>query len=244
MDKAHLYEPHAPLTGWRGWFQAHVREFVYGGMDGAVTTFAVVAGSVGAGLNTTTVIILGIANLIADGFSMAVGAFLAQKTDRESYEKHKQKEYWEVEHLPEIEREEIREIYRKKGFTGSALEHAVETICSDKDRWVDEMMKYELELEPVTESPWSVGLVTFIAFNTVGAVPLIVYVAPGMLPETVNPFWAACSLTGLAFLGIGWMKSRINHTPLVRSASETLFLGAAAASLAYFAGFYLESLLN
>jgi VIT1/CCC1 family predicted Fe2+/Mn2+ transporter len=109
---------------------------------------------------------------------------------------------------------------------------------------VEEMMKYELELEPVTESPWSVGLVTFIAFNTVGAVPLIVYVAPGLLPEAVNPFTAACSLTGLAFLGIGWMKSRINHTPLIRSASETLFLGAAAASLAYFAGFYLESLLN
>lgn len=244
MNRAHPQEHHSALSGWKGWFQSHVREFVYGGMDGAVTTFAVVAGSVGAGLSSTTVIILGIANLVADGFSMAVGAFLAQKTDRESYEKHKQKEYWEVDNLPEIEREEIREIYRKKGFSGPDLEHAVDVICSDKDRWVDEMMKYELELEPVTESPWSVGLVTFIAFNSVGAVPLIAYVFPQWLPKALDPFVASCSLTGLAFLSIGWMKSRINNTPLFRSAGETLFLGAAAALLAYYAGFYLENILR
>lgn len=244
MSGVHSNEPHASVGGWKGWVQSHIREFVYGGMDGAVTTFAVVAGSVGAGLSSSTVIILGMANLIADGFSMAVGAFLAQKTDRESYEKHKQKEYWEVEHLPEIEREEIREIYRNKGFTGTDLEKAVEIICSDKDRWVEEMMKYELELEPVTESPWSVGAVTFISFNTVGSVPLLVYVFPFAFPSAWDPFAAACTLTGLAFLGIGWMKSRINNTPLLRSAGETLFLGAAAACLAYFAGYYLEQLLN
>jgi VIT1/CCC1 family predicted Fe2+/Mn2+ transporter len=244
MSQHHPLEPHAPETGWLGWISRHLREFVYGGMDGAVTTFAVVAGSVGAGLTTRTVIILGVANLVADGFSMAVGAYLAQKTDRETYQKLRQKEYWEVEHLPEIEREEIREIYAKKGFEGNALNSAVDIICSDKDRWVDEMMKYELELEPVTTSPWTVGTVTFLSFNSIGAIPLLVYVFPGLLPALWNPFASACVLTGLAFTGIGYLKSRINQTPMFRSIFETLLLGAAAASLAYFAGHYLEYLLN
>jgi len=244
MKTPHPLEPHAPETGWMGWVARHVREFVYGGMDGAVTTFAVVAGSVGAGLSTRTVIILGVANLVADGFSMAVGAYLAQKTDQETYHKLRQKEYWEVENLPEIEREEIREIYARKGFQGESLNTAVDIICSDKDRWVDEMMKYELELEPITTSPLTVGSVTFVSFNTVGAIPLLIYVFPGLLPSFWNPFLAACILTGGAFIGIGYLKSKINQTPLFRSIFETLFLGTAAATLAYFAGYYLEYLLN
>src|SRR5436190_7705746 len=89
----------------------YIPEFVYGGIDGAITTFAVVAGATGANLEISIVIILGFANLIADGFSMSVGNYFSTKAGRDSYDKHKAVEYWEIENLREKEIEEIRQIY-------------------------------------------------------------------------------------------------------------------------------------
>jgi len=239
---------HASPSGWFGRFQIYITEFVYGGIDGAVTTFAVVAGAAGAGLETTTTLILGFANLIADGFSMAVGAYLSSKTDEETYDRALAQEYWEVDHLPDVEREEIREIYAAKGFEGELLEQVVEVICADKDRWVDEMMKSELELFPEEKKPLTTAWMTFLSFNLVGFVPLAVYVFHYM--PWMNSFsneklftWSAI-LTGLAFVGIGVLKARVNNLSLWRSVAETVLLGALAAVLAYAAGDLLEKWLS
>jgi len=94
-----------------GRLKKYLAEFVYGGIDGSVTTFAVVAGAAGAELSTNIVLILGFANLIADGFSMSVGNYLSAKSEIDNYRKHKKIEYWEVDNLPDQEKEEIREIY-------------------------------------------------------------------------------------------------------------------------------------
>ena len=145
-------------------FQEYLAEFVYGGIDGSITTFAVVAGAVGAGLDSSVIIILGFANLFADGFAMSIGAYLSSKTERDTYEKHKAIEYWEIENIPEKEIEEIREIYAAKGFEGKLLEDVVATITADKDRWVDVMMKEELGMIEDTKSPFKVGFITFISF--------------------------------------------------------------------------------
>src|SRR5690554_2772618 len=104
--------------------QEYLREFVYGGIDGAVTTFAVVAGSVGAGLDSSIIIILGFANLLADGFSMSIGAYLSSKSEKDNYNNHMNTEYWEVENIPEMERQEVAEIYAAKGFQGELLQQA------------------------------------------------------------------------------------------------------------------------
>ena len=137
--------------------QQYLPEFVYGGIDGAVTTFAVVAGATGANLESSVVIILGFANLIADGFSMSVGSYLSHKADQHHYEKWRNREIWEVENEPEEGRREIREIYVQKGFRGSILEQVVAQITSKKDVWVDTMMKEELEILPPSKSPLSIG---------------------------------------------------------------------------------------
>ncbi|MGB7843302.1 MAG: VIT1/CCC1 transporter family protein, partial [Salinimicrobium sp.] len=108
----------------------YIAEFVYGGIDGAITTFAVVAGAEGASLGISVVVILGIANLIADGFSMSVGNFFSTKAERDSFEKHRQIEYWEIENLRDKEVQEIREIYESKGFEGELLEKVVEVITT------------------------------------------------------------------------------------------------------------------
>ena len=145
--------------------QTHLSEFVYGGIDGSVTTFAVVAGSAGANLDSSVIIILGFANLIADGFAMSVGSYLSAKTEKENFIRNQKKEYWEVENLPDAERQEIREIYAAKGFEGDLLDQVVDTITADKDRWVDVMMKEELEMSREARSPFQIGLVTFISFT-------------------------------------------------------------------------------
>lgn len=225
-------------------FQDYLGEFVYGGIDGSVTTFAVVAGAAGAALDSPVVIILGFANLIADGFAMSVGAYLSTKSEQENFEKHRNIEYWEVENIPEAEREEIREIYRNKGFDGAILEEIVETITADKDRWVDVMMKEELLMSEDHKSPWAMGGVTFLSFLLFGFVPLIVYVLDYgdiLKPET-NLFLYSSLLTGFMFLLIGYLKAIVNSTQVWKSMAETSLLGAAAAALAYLVGDVLEGL--
>ena len=226
-------------------FQDYLGEFVYGGIDGSVTTFAVVAGAAGAGLDSSVVIILGFANLIADGFSMSVGSYLSNKSELQNYEKHKKIEYWEVENMPEREKEEIREIYAAKGFEGELLEKAVEVITADKDRWVDVMMKEELEMIPSAKSPFAMGAVTFVSFLLVGLVPLLVYIYDYFSAIPLHQqFLISSVLTAFAFIGIGLLKSFVTQTARWKGILETLFLGASAAVLAYLVGNVLEQLIR
>ncbi len=229
--------------GWLDRYQKYLGEFVYGGIDGSVTTFAVVAGAVGASLDSAVIIILGFANLLADGFAMSVGAYLSTKSERQNYEKHRRVEYWEVENLPEVEREEIREIYHAKGFEGELLEQVVDVITADKDRWVDVMMKDELGMIEENKSPFAMGAVTFSAFVLVGFVPLFIYVWDYLGEFKGNLFLASCLLTGLAFIVVGWLKTYVTQTSRWKGILETLILGALAASVAYFVGDVLEKMI-
>ncbi|MEX2379886.1 MAG: VIT1/CCC1 transporter family protein [Vicingaceae bacterium] len=231
--------------GWMSRSQDYIGEFVYGGIDGSVTTFAVVAGSAGANLDSSVIIILGFANLIADGFAMSVGSYLSNKSEKETYEKHERIEYWEVDHLPEKEREEIREIYEAKGFEGELLEQVVDVITADKDRWVDVMMKEELNMTRSDKSPIAMGAMTFVSFIIVGLIPLIAYIWDyNSEVASRNLFGVSILLTSLAFIAIGWLKSYVAETSRIRSVLETLFLGSAAAVLSYFVGSFLEGLIS
>jgi vacuolar iron transporter family protein len=225
-------------------FQEYLGEFVYGGIDGAVTTFAVVAGSAGASLDITVILILGFANLLADGFSMSVGAYLSTKSERESYQKHRRTEYREVEEIPEMERDEIREIYRAKGFEGDLLEKVVAVITADKDRWVDVMMKEELELIPESKSPLAIGAVTYLSFVVVGIIPLLAYLIDydGGRTDKELFIWS-CGLTSVGFVIIGWLKARVTGSSIPRGIAETLLLGGIAAAVSYLVGNGLERII-
>ena len=225
-------------------FQDYLGEFVYGGIDGSVTTFAVVAGAAGAQLDSAVVIILGFANLIADGFAMSVGSYLSTKSERENFEKHKAIEYWEVDNLPEKEREEIREIYQSKGFEGELLEQVVDVITADKDRWVDTMMKEELEMLSENKSPVAMASVTFISFFIFGFIPLLVYVLDYSINLEGRLFLMSSIMTSIVFALIGYLKAVVNQVKVLRSVLETLFLGSAAAALAYAVGDILEGLFS
>ena len=152
---------------------SYLREWVYGGIDGVVTTFAIVAGVTGASLSPAIVIVLGLANLIGDGFSMAAGAYSSARTDEDSYEQLRRIENRHIRMNPEGEREEIRQIYSNKGFSGDDLEKLVSVLSQNREAWIDFMMQEEYGASLILKTPLKVGYHTFAAFVLCGAMPLL-----------------------------------------------------------------------
>lgn len=210
---------------------SYLRDFVYGGIDGTVTTFAVVSGVIGANLENKTILILGMANLVADGFSMAASNYLGTRTEIEEHALIKEFEYEQIRKNPHGEREEVRQILAAKGFSGDLLDESVKLYVEDKDRWVDFMLKEEYGLSSATRSALKAGVVTFVAFVIFGLVPLLPYLG------IVEPnFQLSCVLTGIAFFLIGSMKSKWTAETQFIAGLKTFAIGAIAAVLAYFVG--------
>jgi VIT1/CCC1 family predicted Fe2+/Mn2+ transporter len=209
----------------------YLGDAVLGAIDGCVTTLAVVAGAFGGGFSSVVVIILGLANLLADGFSMAVSNFQNIKSQRELTDKARRQEEYQIEHVPEGEREEVRQIYRRKGFEGDVLAEIVNVITSNQKLWVDTMLTEELGLQLEGPRPMRAALMTFGAFIMFGLVPLLPFLFVGsdgnwdLLPSALAAF--------AAFLGIGMLKGAVLGRSILRSGLETLFIGGAAAVLAY-----------
>ena len=214
--------------------RSYLRDFIYGAIDGTVTTFAVVAGTYGANFSPVVAIILGLANLIGDGFSMGGSNFLGTKAERDLFRKAKREEEEHIEKVPEGERNEIRHIFAKKGFKGDDLETITKIITSDKEVWVDTMLKEELGLSTLKISPLAAALTTFFAFVIIGSLPLIPYLFFG--PSFL---WSGI-LAGLAFFIVGAFKSRFTHEHWLRAGLETILVGGFAASLSYGLGFLLR----
>ncbi|MDN3520104.1 VIT1/CCC1 transporter family protein [Halomonas ramblicola] len=215
---------------------------ILGGIDGCVTTFAVVSGAFGAGFSATVALVLGFANLLADGFSMAISNYEAIQAQREHLEGVRRDEHRHIEAVPEGEREEIRQIFRGKGFEGEVLERVVATICSDRELWVETMLREEHGLQTSGLSPLRSGLVTFLAFLVVGAMPLLPYAVPGL--ATGVQFLASLAVAGLMFFLIGMGKSLVYHRPVLASGLRTLLMGGAAAGLAFLTGHLAQVLFG
>lgn len=219
-----------------------IQDFVYGATDGAVTTFAVVAGVVGAALSPSIILILGFANLLADGFSMAIGNYLGSKSQKEYMEKERRKEEWEIDNLVEQEKQEIRDIYTKKGFKAELLDEIVNVITSRRKVWVDTMMREELGLIEDKKQPLDAAITTFAAFNLVGLVPLIPFVflyVSGLVISTGHAFLYSVVFTGISFFIIGIVRGKIVIKSLFRTGLSTLAIGGIAATVAYIVGYLL-----
>ena len=211
---------------------SYLADAVLGGIDGCVTTFAVVAGAVGAQFPGMVVIVLGLANLVADGFSMAGSNYLSTKSQREEVDKARREEQRHIEEVPGGEREEVRQIFARKGFHGETLDHIVATITDNRELWVDTMVTEELGLRLEGPSPARAALATFAAFALVGLVPLLPFLSGGV----AHRFWASAAVTAVAFAAVGLMKGRALGRSMLRSGLETLGIGGGAAVLAYFIG--------
>jgi VIT1/CCC1 family predicted Fe2+/Mn2+ transporter len=215
----------------------YLRDWIYGGVDGTITTFAVVAGVVGADLPGSVVLVLGLANLIADGFAMGAGNYSGTKADLDDYGRLLAIEKKHIALVPSGEREEIRQIFGLKGFSGADLERIVDVITSDKERWAKTMAVEEYGLSPAVKSPVLAALSTSAAFVLCGLVPLISYLMGYSL--------ALCAVaTGLVFFSIGALKSRWSLAGWARSGLETLLIGMSAAALSFGVAFGLRALVH
>ena len=211
--------------------RSHLRDIIYGAIDGAVTTFAIVAGVVGAELSTKVILILGIANVLADGFSMAAGNYSATKAELDDMRRIRDIEDRHIRLVPEGERAELRAILAQKGLDGEVLDAAVDAIANNKKAWIDMMLVEEYGLSPIDPHPMRAALATFGAFLVAGLIPLFPYFVS--LPQAFT--WSIW-LTAATFFCVGALKSRWSLAPWWRSGIETLLIGGCAASIAYLVG--------
>jgi vacuolar iron transporter family protein len=215
--------------------KTYLRDFIYGGIDGSVTTFAVISGVVGAELSPWVILVLGFANLFADGFSMAASNFLGTRAEHEDLKRLEAIEHRHIELAPEGEREEVRQIYERKGFAGDDLTRVVDLVTADRTRWVQTMLTEEYGLPLEVRSAWSAALSTFAAFLTCGLVPLIPFVL-----HLRNPLALSIVMTGGTFFVIGSVKSKWSTLSWWRSGLSTFLVGAIAAGLAFGVGVFLK----
>lgn len=215
----------------RGPQTSDLGDALLGAIDGAVTTFAVVTGVMGGQLPMHVAVLLGFANLLADGFSMAASNYERAKSEVLRAAQLRAQERRHIELFPEGEREELRQIFAAKGFEGELLAQLVEVISQDREQWIATMLQEEHGLGPEQPSPLRAALVTFAAFVIVGATPLLPLLLPLGQPQT--RFQVSLGLTLLMFALIGALKGKVLQLPILRSALGTALIGGGAALLAW-----------
>lgn len=208
-----------------------LRDVVIGLSDGLTVPFALAAGVSVAVASSKIVVTAGLAEIVAGSISMGLGGYLAARTDVEQYASERRREYREVQLVPHIERDEVRDVFREYGLAGPELERVVDHIVADPDRWVDFMMRFELGLERphMHQAPVS-ALTIAISYAVGGLVPLIPYV---VLPSVPEALIGSIVLTLLALFLFGGYKARMTRTPRLRGAIQTTLVGAAAAAAAF-----------
>ncbi len=210
-----------------------VRELVFGANDGLVAAFAVASGVNGAGIRSNVILIAGLAELIGGTISMALGAYLSTKSQIEYYRGEMNREAFEVDNFPEVERQEIREIYQSKGFSGEILEKIISHITSDRKRWVDIMMNEELGLSlDAGISPLKSGIATGGAYAFGALMPVIPYafLAPA------SGLTASAIITLCVLFGVGAAKTVVTGKNPLRSGLESMSIGSLAAAATFLAG--------
>jgi VIT1/CCC1 family predicted Fe2+/Mn2+ transporter len=220
----------------------YLGDIVYGANDGIITSFVVVTGALGASFPPGVIIILGLANLLADGLSMGASSFLSMKSDRDFQKSQRKKEEYEVEHMPEVEREEVREILRNWSVPEKCIEQATQEITKDKDRWINLMMREELDIiQEKNEEPIKHGFVTFLSFSFFGAIPLLPY----LFSLEIFQIEISVGMTLLALFFVGAARYFVSGVgSWLRQGLEMLVVGGLASLVAFGVGFILQSVFG
>lgn len=220
-------------------------DFIYGGIDGTVTTFAVVAGVVGADLSTGVILILGFANLFADGFSMAIGKYSSDRAELDRIHSIKESEMESILEKPKEERQEVREILRRFGFKGEDLKRAEAVITSNPKIWVKVMLNHEFNVIEENINPSKGAFFTFLAFVSIGLIPILGYAFQSQAQwKDESLFIGTCFTTLFALFLVGTVKSRFSSRHWLATGLETAGIGGIAAAIAYFVGYFLGNLFG
>lgn len=224
---------------------------IFGGLDGILTSFAIVAGAAGGGISVSAVLVLGFSNIFADALSMGVGEFLSSKANNEWILSEREREEWEMANFREGEIREMIEIYVNKGLTLEDATIVIETMAKYENFFVDIMMQQELELQVPdsnhVEQSMKEGFVMFCSFAFFGAMPLLGYVIIPLLFPDLEPiylFKSACVVTALVLFLLGSIKSNFSRSNWFLSGLETLLLGGTCATVAFVIGSFVNGLLG
>ena len=222
---------------------SYIKDYVYGAVDGTITTFAIISGVMGANLSPKIVIILRIANLVADGFSMAVSNFLGTRAQQELLDNTRRQEKILIDNNPEQQKEELKKLFRDKGFRLEMVEDIANSIARDKKLWLDTILREKHDMPLRGSNPLRAGFSTLMAFVVAGAIPILPFLVLLVTQkESTEIFVWSAAAAAFTFLIIGALKSVITGSLWLRSSLETLFIGGIAASLAYLIGRLLKDI--
>eukprot|EP00736_Rhodelphis_marinus_P011250 Rmarinus@m.8076 len=225
----------------------YIKPIIFGGLDGIITTFAIVAGVIGADMSTRVVVILGFANLLADAVSMGFGDYLSSDAELQYIHNERKREAWEFDVYPDGEKREMYELYEAKGLSSQDARTVVDTLALYPDQFLDHMMVEELGLMPTNceDSPIRGGLVTFASFVLFGSVPLCAFIAVHACGFQENEsFAAACVITAIGLFALGGVKARFIKQSFLKSGSLMVMNGVAAAGAAFAIGKVLAELIE
>ena len=230
MPKARRFVPPFHSEDWHTPQGRFIREVMFGINDGLVSTIGFVAGATGSLMQTRLVLLAGVASVVAGALSMGIGAYLASKSQREFFESEKARERREIEEVPEDERKEIRDIYARLGFQPDEVEMIVRRVTSNKDLWVQTMMREELGILEETVNPATIGLLMMAAFTIGGIPPLLPYM---FMQQPLAALKMAVVVSLLALFLVGVAKTALTKQPRLKSGLEVVFLGSLAAGIGF-----------
>ena len=226
-------------------FSTYLKEFIYGGNDGIVTTFAVVAGFSGANIgdhalnfSIVTVLLFGLANLFADGAAMGLGNYLSIRSEKKLYKNFYNKEWQETKTSYDYEIKETVQLFENQGFNNTDAKQLTQIVSKNTDFWVRFMVQYECDMnDPEGDNPFYCGLATFGSFVFFGFIPLIPYFF------TADPsitFIYSSLFTAGALMLLGIFRAYTTKDSYIISIIETLIIGGTAAILAYIVGLFFK----
>ncbi|MES2773359.1 MAG: VIT1/CCC1 transporter family protein [Bacteroidota bacterium] len=210
---------------------AILRDVVIGMSDGLTVPFALAAGLSGAIHDVRLIIIAGLAEIAAGSIAMGLGGYLAGKTEQDHYKSELKREYDEVERVPEMEKQEVKDFFKNLGLSDDVQQKAVDEMTKDKDRWVNFMMRYELGLEEpdpkrATKSAFNIG----ISYIVGGLVPLVPYF---FVDTSIEGLKYSAIITLICLFVFGYFKSKMTGVHPVNGGLKVMLIGAIAAGCAF-----------
>ena len=220
-----------------------LKAIVFGGLDGILTSFAIISGAVGAKLGPVPMLALGVSNVLADALSMGVGEFLSSRSYNKYVRKERERESWELQNYPAGEIAEMVELFVARGMSREDAEVVIQRMAKYKEFFVDLMMTEELSLPvPSDNDHWDSlrdGTTMFASFALFGMLPILGFICTSLLfptLETTALFQCACVITGLCLVGLGAFKAKFHDKQYIRAGLETLVLGGVCAAVAFYVG--------
>ncbi len=223
-----------------GTFQEYLKQIVYGGNDGIVTTFAIVAGFAGAGadgaaqIGGIAVLLFGIANLLADATAMGLGEFLSARSQQDVFNATRAREYQQMQTDPNGAKADMINVLTERGVSADDADQFSDILARNPEFMTDFAMHYEVQMaDPSDSSAAMNGLMTFLSFILLGAVPLLPYF---LLDPIQSTFYLSVASTFAALVALGLLRWKVTSESMIRCVGETVLIGGICALVAFGVG--------